>query len=169
MFICIVPLNQLRCVISSSIPTRSTPPSTQIDQEVDAQVERFRAAVQRLTTVPGINELSACVCRFIENPAEIGRDMSCFPTAGDLISWAGCARRTTGERVKPGLKATAFHPDAQKSALAQDHPGAMRLGRRPQEGRLSPGAVSSPARPARGKKGDWCRRRFDPDGGPSPV
>jgi hypothetical protein len=34
---------------------------TRIDQEVDAQVERFRAAVQRLTTVPGINELSACV------------------------------------------------------------------------------------------------------------
>jgi transposase len=57
---------------------------TQIDQEVDAQVEPFRAAVQLLTTIPGINELSACVIL-----AEIGRDMGRFPTTGHLISWAG--------------------------------------------------------------------------------
>jgi transposase len=57
---------------------------TQIDQEVDAQVEPFRTAVQLLTTIPGISELSACVIL-----AEIGRDMSRFPTAGHLISWAG--------------------------------------------------------------------------------
>ena len=36
--------------------------------------------------------------------------------------------------------------------MAQDHPGPMRLGCRPQEGQLPPGPVSSPARPARGKK-----------------
>jgi hypothetical protein len=40
----------------------------------------------------------------------------------------------------------------------------MRLGRGPQERQLSPGPVSSPTSPALGKKGDWCRRRFDPDG-----
>jgi len=57
---------------------------TQIDQEVDVQVEPFRTAVQLLTTIPGISELSACVIL-----AEIGRDMSRFPTAGHLISWAG--------------------------------------------------------------------------------
>jgi len=57
---------------------------TQIDQEVDAQIEPFRTAVQLLTTIPGISELSACVIL-----AEIGRDMSRFPTAGHLISWAG--------------------------------------------------------------------------------
>jgi transposase len=34
---------------------------SQIDQEVDAQLEPFRTAVQLLTTIPGINELSACV------------------------------------------------------------------------------------------------------------
>jgi transposase len=57
---------------------------TQIDQEVDAQVEPFLTAVHLLTTIPGISELSACVIL-----AEIGRDMSRFPTAGHLISWAG--------------------------------------------------------------------------------
>src|SRR5271168_4194706 len=58
--------------------------TTQIDQQVDALVEPFRTAVQLLTTIPGINELSACVIL-----AEIGRDISRFPTAGHLISWAG--------------------------------------------------------------------------------
>ena len=37
-----------------------------------------------MTTIPGISELSAGVIL-----AEIGRDMSRFPTAGHLISWAG--------------------------------------------------------------------------------
>jgi transposase len=60
----------------------------QIDPEVDALVEPFRTAVQLLTTIPGINELSACVIL-----AEIGRDMSRFPTAGHLISWAGLCPR----------------------------------------------------------------------------
>ena len=59
-----------------------------IDQEVDALVEPFREAVLLLTTIPGIDELSACVIR-----AEIGRDMSRFPTAGHLISWAGLCPR----------------------------------------------------------------------------
>jgi transposase len=59
-------------------------------QHIDAidaaitQVEPFRTAVQLLTTIPGISELSACVIL-----AEIGRDMSRFPTAGHPISWAG--------------------------------------------------------------------------------
>ncbi|MBV8121041.1 MAG: IS110 family transposase [Alphaproteobacteria bacterium] len=55
-----------------------------IDQEVDAQIEPFRTAIQLLTTIPGVDALSACVIL-----AEIGRDMSRFPTAGHLISWAG--------------------------------------------------------------------------------
>jgi transposase len=59
-----------------------------IDQEVDAHVEPFRTTVQLLTTIPGVDQLSACVIL-----AEIGRDMSRFPTAGHLISWAGLCPR----------------------------------------------------------------------------
>ncbi len=43
---------------------------TRIDQEVDARVEPFRAAVQLSTAIPGVSELSAGVIL-----AEIGRDM----------------------------------------------------------------------------------------------
>jgi transposase len=55
-----------------------------INQEVDTQVEPFRMAVLLLTTIPGVSDLSAHVIR-----AEIGGDMSRFPTVGHLISWAG--------------------------------------------------------------------------------
>ncbi|MGH7071505.1 MAG: transposase, partial [Acetobacteraceae bacterium] len=55
-----------------------------IDAEVDAHVEPFRAAIAQLKTIPGIGDLGACVIL-----AEIGTDMSRFPTQGHLISWAG--------------------------------------------------------------------------------
>jgi transposase len=59
-----------------------------IDREVDALVEPFHATVLLLTTIPGVDKLSACVIL-----AKIGRDMSRFPTAGHLISWAGLCPR----------------------------------------------------------------------------
>jgi transposase len=55
-----------------------------IDEEVSANVEPFRAAIEMLSTIPGISTLSAEVI-----VAEIGIDMSRFQTAGHLISWAG--------------------------------------------------------------------------------
>jgi transposase len=55
-----------------------------IDEEVSANVEPFRAAIEMLSTIPGISTLSAEVI-----VAEIGIDMSRFETAGHLISWAG--------------------------------------------------------------------------------
>jgi len=55
-----------------------------IDQEVSAQLEPFRLAVEMLTTIPGISSLAAEVM-----VSEIGIDMSRFKTEGHLISWAG--------------------------------------------------------------------------------
>jgi len=48
----------------------------------------FRAAVDRLITRPGVSETVARVL-----VAEIGLDMTRFPTAGHLISWAGLGPR----------------------------------------------------------------------------
>jgi transposase len=55
-----------------------------IDEEVSANVEPFRAAIEMLSSIPGISTLAAEVV-----VAEIGIDMSRFETAGHLISWAG--------------------------------------------------------------------------------
>jgi transposase len=84
---------------------------TQIDQEVDANVEPFRTAIKILSTIPGISDLSAAVI-----VAEIGIDMSRFPDEGHLISWAGLCpkndesagkRRSTRMRKgAPWLKTT---------------------------------------------------------------
>jgi transposase len=73
-----------------------------IDKEVDANVAPFRAAIEMLSTIPGISSLSAETI-----VAEIGIDMSRFPTAGHLISWAGlCPRNdeSAGKRRSTRMK-----------------------------------------------------------------
>jgi transposase len=64
----------------------------EIDKEVEANprssrgqaLAPFRELIPVLTSIPGIGELAARVLL-----AEIGTDMSRFPTSGHLISWAG--------------------------------------------------------------------------------
>ena len=60
----------------------------QIDQEVDGKVEPFRTAIQIVSTIPGVRELSAEVI-----VAEIGIDMARFPTQAHLIAWSGLCPR----------------------------------------------------------------------------
>jgi transposase len=94
---------------------------TQVDalQEAVATIETrvgdtlgpFRAAVSLLTTMPGLSETTARVLI-----AEIGTDMSRFPTVGHLVSWAGLCprldesagkrRSTRTRRSAPWLKTT---------------------------------------------------------------
>jgi transposase len=83
----------------------------EIDAEVEANLAPFRSAIDILTTIPGVGELVARVI-----VSEIGTDMSRFPTAGHLISWAGLCpmndesagkRRSTRMRKgAPWLKTT---------------------------------------------------------------
>jgi transposase len=73
-----------------------------IDMEVDGNVEPFRTAVERLTSIPGVSQLSAEVI-----VAEIGIDMGRFATEGHLISWAGlCPRNdeSAGKRRSNRMK-----------------------------------------------------------------
>ena len=62
---------------------------TDLDREVDMELEPFRAAVRLLGSIPGVSALSAEVI-----VAEIGTDMRRFPTAGHLLSWAGLCPRS---------------------------------------------------------------------------
>ena len=60
--------------------------------EVEAQIREalgpFRAALNLLMTMPGVSETAASVIL-----AEIGDDMTTFPSAGHLLSWAGLCPR----------------------------------------------------------------------------
>jgi transposase len=57
---------------------------TSLSAEIDRQLAPFRRQVDLLVTIPGLGLLAAQVVL-----AEIGADMSRFPTAGHLASWAG--------------------------------------------------------------------------------
>jgi transposase len=54
-----------------------------IDAQVEVDLGPFRTAVELITSIPGIKNLGAHVI-----VSEIGIDMSRFPTAAHLISWA---------------------------------------------------------------------------------
>jgi transposase len=58
------------------------------DARIDELLVPFRDAIARLTTIPGVSTVSAQVIL-----AEIGADMTPFPTAGHLLSWAGLVPR----------------------------------------------------------------------------
>jgi len=84
-----------------------------IDQRVAEQIERvdaeaadrqppFRELIPCLCAIPGVSFLSATAIL-----AEIGRDMSRFPTAGHLIAWAGLCpgqNESAGKRKSSRLR-----------------------------------------------------------------
>jgi transposase len=55
-----------------------------LDQRIEEAMSPFAKAVERLVTIPGVNRRAAEVI-----VAEIGTDMTKFPSAGHLSSWAG--------------------------------------------------------------------------------
>ena len=83
----------------------------EIDGEVSERIAPFRVGVELLITSPGVSELSAQMIL-----AEIGTDMSRFPTAAHFLSWAcmcpkndesaGKRRSTRMRKGAPWLKST---------------------------------------------------------------
>ena len=73
-----------------------------LDQEVADGDASFRALSGLLGTIPGVSELSARTIL-----AEIGTDMSRFPTAGHLVAWAGMCpgqNESAGKRKRSRLR-----------------------------------------------------------------
>ncbi len=59
-----------------------------LERQADEVLRPFREATDRLTTIPGVSETVARVII-----AEVGVDMTRFPSAGHLVSWAGLCPR----------------------------------------------------------------------------
>jgi transposase len=55
-----------------------------LEAEIERALEPFREQFERLMNMPGMSEVMAATVI-----AEIGVDMSVFPTAGHLLAWAG--------------------------------------------------------------------------------
>ncbi len=72
-------LTELLCQIDSIDETIA-----RFDQEIESYCRPFEEAVQLLDTIPGVGREAAEII-----VSEIGNDMSRFPTADHLASWAG--------------------------------------------------------------------------------
>ncbi|MBF0699557.1 IS110 family transposase [Streptococcus danieliae] len=75
-----------------------------LEERIDSYLTQFQEEMEILDSIPGIDRLTASV--FI---AEVGTDMSQFPTAGHLASWAGLcpgnnesAGKKRSTRIRPG-------------------------------------------------------------------
>lgn len=85
-----------------------------LDAEIARHLEPFQSQLQRLSTIPGVSAFVASVLI-----AEVGTDMTRFPSAGHLIAWAGlCPRmdesagRRRNTRTRKGarwLRSTLVH------------------------------------------------------------
>jgi transposase len=137
---------------------------TQIDalevavHEVEARLGEalapFQAAVDRLMTIPAVGRTVARVI-----VAEIGFDMSRFPTAGHLVSCRALSA-LAGKRRQASLDA-----DATWQSVAQNDARPSRLGGRPHAQHVPSRPVSSSQESARTQEGDSRGGRIHPDRG----
>ena len=103
-----------------------------VDDIIDSQMKEYEDAVKRLEEIPGIAKRSAQVIL-----AEIGLDMSRFPTAGHLAAWAGLA---------PGNNESA---------------GKRKNGRTRKGNITLKTALIQSAKTAKAKKGSFFKAQFD--------
>jgi transposase len=73
----------------------------ELDTKLAELIAPFTDAVDRLDEVPGLGQTAACLLI-----AELGTDMTRFPTAGHLVSWA---------KFAPGVKESAGNPKGRGS------------------------------------------------------
>jgi len=75
---------------------------TAFDARIEAALAPFRDTIDRLKVIPGLSETSVQILL-----SEIGADMTPFPTAGHLLSWAGLVPRldeSAGKRRSTRVK-----------------------------------------------------------------
>ena len=92
----------------------------EISAAIEEQMRPFSMAAQLLCTIPGVQKRTAEILI-----AEIGDDMSVFPTAGHLASWAGqcpgnnqsAGKRRSGRTRKGSKHLNAALTDAAMAAL----------------------------------------------------
>jgi transposase len=79
----------------------------ELDAKIEAMTAPFAAAVARLDEIPGIGPIAAAIII-----AEVGLDMTRFPTAAHLASWAKFAPGVKESAGKKKGKGSTGHGDA---------------------------------------------------------
>ncbi|MCM1062018.1 MAG: transposase [Eubacterium sp.] len=110
---CKTPIEEIQAAIDGAIcPEQATKLKIYLDfidaqqkriEELDSEIfrlaEPYTAVLDLIRTVPGFSKEPLTAIRII---SEIGADMSVFPTAKHLVSWAGCCPRndSSAQKVK---------------------------------------------------------------------
>jgi transposase len=81
---------------------------------IEHEIQPFQAEVERLSTIPGVGTRHAQVIL-----AEIGSDMTRFPTAGHLASWAGVCPGNHESAGKHGAGTTRKGDSWLRGALGE--------------------------------------------------
>ena len=85
-----------------------------VERQADEVLRPYREAADRLTTIPGVSETVARVII-----AEVGTDMTQFPSAGHLVSWAGLCPRLDESAGKRRSTRTRHATPWLKTVLVQ--------------------------------------------------
>jgi transposase len=92
-----------------------------LDAKIEEQTRPWAGEIERLDAVPGVDRCAAAVVL-----AEVGAQMTPFPSHQDLASWAGMC---PGNEESAGKTEAATHHPGE--SLAETDLGASRLGREP--------------------------------------
>ena len=123
-----------------------------LDAELEARLAAEQEATALLETIPGVGRRTAEVL-----VAEIGTDLSRFPSAQHLASWAGMC---PGNAESGGRRPRRPHPSRQRLAAA--HAGRGRQRGEPDEGHLPRRPVPPHRRTPRQRSGSRGRGPLDP-------
>ena len=101
----------------------------QIEREILRLSDRYQAALDLIRTVPGLDKNPMTAIQIL---SEIGADMSVFPTAKHLVSWAGCCPRNDQSNQK--IKSTRISRAGTycKPILVQVANGLLRSKKHPE-------------------------------------
>jgi len=111
----------------------------ELDARITAKLEPYDEQLQRLMRIPGVDWFVAAVI-----VAELGIDMTVFPSAAHAAAWVGICPgnyESAGKRNGGNIRKGNRPP--------QDSPGHRGGGRLAQDRQLPQGQILSPARPAR--------------------
>jgi hypothetical protein len=126
----------------------------QLEQRIETVLEPHRQAIDRLSTIPGVSKTTAPILL-----AEIGLDMSRFPTADHLVSWAGLCPVNDERRQAP------LHSPPIGRPMAPLGPRSGRVAGRPKEELRPPRSVPPDQGAKRTEEGRRRRRRLHPHRG----
>jgi transposase len=121
-----------------------------LQQEIDRCLAPFAQAMALLLTIPGVNTQAAATLIADAAQRAPGTDMTRFPSAKHLASWAGVCPGESGE-----CRQAQERQAARGEPLAESRAGGSSVGSEPDTGQLSGGAVPAAGAAERAIEGDW--------------